>query len=56
MLLSGASAENYNRIYREKGIITAFKEAGFHTAFFPISGLIILLLISSEWRRMNGNL
>lgn len=34
MLLSGASAENYNRIYREKGIITAFKEAGFHTAFF----------------------
>lgn len=56
MLLSGASAENYNRIYREKGIITAFKEAGFHTAFFPIRGLIILLLISSEWRRMNGNL
>ena len=34
MLLSGASAENYDRIYREKGIITAFKEAGFHTAFF----------------------
>lgn len=34
MLLSGASAENYDCIYREKGIITAFKEAGFYTAFF----------------------
>lgn len=33
MLLSAASAEDYNRIYREKGIITAFKEAGFHTSF-----------------------
>ncbi|WP_302233363.1 phosphoethanolamine transferase, partial [uncultured Duncaniella sp.] len=33
MLLSAASAEDYNRIYREKGIITAFKEAGFHTTF-----------------------
>ena len=34
MIMSLASAENYNRIYKEKGIITAFREAGFHTAFF----------------------
>lgn len=34
MLLSSASAENYDCIYRQKSIITAFKEAGFHTAFF----------------------
>lgn len=34
MLLSAASAEDYDRIYREKSIITAFREAGFHTAFF----------------------
>lgn len=34
MLLSAASAENYDCIYQQKGIITAFKEAGFHTAFF----------------------
>ena len=34
MLLSAASAEGYDGIYRQKGIITAFKEAGFHTAFF----------------------
>lgn len=34
MLLSATSAENYDCIYRQKGIITAFKEAGFHTAFF----------------------
>lgn len=33
MLLSAASAEDYDRIYREKGIITAFREAGFHTVF-----------------------
>ena len=33
MLLSAASAEDYGRIYREKGIITAFREAGFHTTF-----------------------
>lgn len=33
MLLSAACAEDYDRIYREKGIITAFKEAGFHTVF-----------------------
>ena len=34
MLLSAASAEDYDCIYRQKGIITAFREAGFHTAFF----------------------
>lgn len=34
MLMSLASAENYDRIYKEKSIITAFKEAGFYTAFF----------------------
>lgn len=34
MLLSAASAEDYDCLYRQKGIITAFKEAGFHTAFF----------------------
>lgn len=33
MLMSAASAENYSRIYREKSIITAFREAGFHTVF-----------------------
>lgn len=34
MLLSAADASNYDRIYRERSIITAFREAGFHTAFF----------------------
>lgn len=33
MLLSAACAEDYDRIYREKGIISAFREAGFHTSF-----------------------
>lgn len=33
MLMSAASAEDYGRIYREKSIITAFREAGFHTTF-----------------------
>ena len=33
MLLSAASADDYDRIYREKGIISAFREAGFHTTF-----------------------
>ena len=33
MLLSAVSAENFDSIYYEKGIITAFKEAGFHTVF-----------------------
>ncbi len=33
MLLSAASAIDYDRIYREKGVIAAFREAGFHTVF-----------------------
>ncbi|MCP9612294.1 phosphoethanolamine transferase [Coprobacter tertius] len=33
MLLSAASAENFNSLYQQKGIITAFKEAGFYTLF-----------------------
>ncbi len=34
MLLSAITASNYDSIYHQKGIITAFKEAGFRTAFF----------------------
>ena len=34
MLMSAVSAENFDSIYHQKGIITAFKEAGFKTAFF----------------------
>lgn len=34
MLLSGISAANYDSIYFQKGIITAFNEAGYNTAFF----------------------
>lgn len=33
MLLSLATAEDYDTIYRTKGVISAFKEAGFHTTF-----------------------
>lgn len=33
MLLAAASAENHARLYREKSLITAFREAGFHTSF-----------------------
>ena len=33
MLMSAASAVDYDRIYREKGIMEAFREAGFHTTF-----------------------
>ena len=33
MLLTSASASDYSALYREKGIIAAFKEAGFHTSF-----------------------
>ena len=32
--MSDATACNYDSIYHQKGIITAFKEAGFRTAFF----------------------
>ena len=34
MLMSLACAENYNQIYETKGIITAFRDAGFYTAYF----------------------
>ncbi|MEY8707348.1 lipid A phosphoethanolamine transferase [Bacteroides faecichinchillae] len=34
MLLSNITACSYDSIYHQKGIITAFKEAGFQTAFF----------------------
>lgn len=55
MLLSAASAEDYDRIYREKSIITAFREAGFHTAFFsnqrPNRSFIdIFGMEADEWR------
>ena len=33
MLLSVASAEDFERLFHEKGILAAFKEAGFHTVF-----------------------
>lgn len=34
MLMSSASAKDFDKIYSQKGIITAFKEAGFKTAFY----------------------
>jgi glucan phosphoethanolaminetransferase (alkaline phosphatase superfamily) len=34
MLLSEVHAPTFDSIYYRKGVITAFKEAGFHTAFF----------------------
>ncbi len=34
MLISSASAVDYDKIYYQKSLITAFKEAGFKTAFF----------------------
>lgn len=33
MLLSAASASDFERLFHEKGILAAFKEAGFHTVF-----------------------
>ena len=33
MLLSALSARNFNQIYYQKGLITAFREAGFRTLF-----------------------
>lgn len=33
MLLSAASAEDFPRLFHEKGILAAFREAGFHTVF-----------------------
>lgn len=34
MLLSPVSAVDYDSIYYRKGVLTAFREAGFHTAYF----------------------
>ena len=34
MIMSAVSAENYNDIYTQKGIVTAFDEVGYTTAFF----------------------
>ena len=34
MLLTAATADDHSRLYHEKGILAAFDEAGFHTAFF----------------------
>lgn len=50
MLMSGATACNYDSIYHQKGIITAFKEAGFRTAFSPTNVTTIHLSTSSEWK------
>ena len=33
MLLTAATSSDYSVLYREKGIIAAFREAGFHTSF-----------------------
>ncbi len=33
MLMSAATASDHARLYREKGIVAAFREAGFHTVF-----------------------
>ena len=33
MLLTAANAADHDRLYHEKGIIAAFREAGFHTVF-----------------------
>lgn len=33
MLLSAVSAADYDSIYHERGLITAFREAGYHTVF-----------------------
>ena len=34
MIMSAISAENYDEIYAQKGIMTAFEEVGYATAFF----------------------
>ena len=33
MLLTAATADDHDRLYREKGILAAFREAGFYTVF-----------------------
>lgn len=56
MLLSAASAEDYDCLYRQKGIITAFKEAGFHTAFFSNQLPNHSFIDFWGWRQMIGSL
>lgn len=34
MLMSGVASEDYDSLYYRKGVITAFREAGFQTAFY----------------------
>ena len=46
--MSSVTAHDFNSIYRQKGIITAFKEAGYRTAFFSINAITILSSISLE--------
>lgn len=55
MMLSAASAVNFDRVYSQKGILSAFSEAGFHTAFIsnqrPNHSFIDLLgQEADEWR------
>lgn len=55
MLLSAASAVDFNRVYSQKGVLSAFGEAGFHTAFYsnqrPNHSFIDLLgEEADEWR------
>ena len=33
MLLTAATADDFSRLYHEKGLLAAFREAGFHTTF-----------------------
>lgn len=45
IILSGASAENYERIYTEKSIMSAFKEAGFRTMVVANQKLTLSMMI-----------
>ena len=55
MLMSSVTAHDFNSIYRQKGIITAFKEAGYRTAFFSINAITILSSISLEKKPISAN-
>lgn len=65
MLLSAASAEDFERLFHEKGILAAFKEAGFHTVFIsnqlPNHSFIdfwenrLMNIISEEEDALQGN-
>ena len=55
MLISAATAVDFDRLYSQKGILSAFGEAGFHTAFIsnqrPNHSFIALLgQDADEWR------